>query len=71
MKSYTPHTGDSFLSGPDVQLRYRRSHVTIWRWQRDRNLGFPRAIQINGLNYWRLSDLEAWESALQSSSNNG
>jgi len=71
MKPNTQHGDDSFLSGPDVQLRYRRSHVTIWRWQRDPVLGFPRPIQINGLNYWRLSDLEAWESALQSRSITG
>jgi len=52
-----------FLTGPDVQARYRKSHVTIWRWARDPDLGFPAPIQINRLNYWRLSDLESWESA--------
>ena len=52
-----------FLGGPDVQARYRRSHVTIWRWVRDADLGFPSPIRIKGLNYWRLSDIEAWEAA--------
>ena len=52
-----------FLTGPDVQARYRKSHVTIWRWARDPDLGFPAPLQINRLNFWRLSDLEAWESA--------
>ena len=52
-----------FLTGPDVQARYRKSHVTIWRWMNDANLGFPKPIQINRLNYWRLADLEAWEAA--------
>jgi predicted DNA-binding transcriptional regulator AlpA len=51
-----------FLTGPDVQARYRRSHVTIWRWMHDAHLGFPAPIRINGLNYWRLSDLEGWEA---------
>jgi predicted DNA-binding transcriptional regulator AlpA len=51
-----------FLIGPDVQIRYRRSHVTIWRWQRDPKLVFPKPIQINGLNYWRLTELLAWEA---------
>ena len=60
----TPHT--EFLTGPDVQSRYRRSHVTIWRWQRDPKLGFPKPIQINGLNYWRLNELVAWEADQQS-----
>lgn len=52
-----------FLTGPQVQARYQKSHVTIWRWARDPLLGFPAPIQINRLNYWRLADLEAWENA--------
>jgi predicted DNA-binding transcriptional regulator AlpA len=53
----------TFLTGPQVQARYQRSHVTIWRWLNDPDLGFPKPIQINRLNYWRLSDLEAWDAA--------
>lgn len=53
----------TFLTGPQVQARYQKSHVTIWRWVRDPALGFPAPIQINRLNYWRLADLEAWETA--------
>ncbi|MFT7148066.1 MAG: putative DNA-binding transcriptional regulator AlpA [Yoonia sp.] len=52
-----------FLTGPQVQSRYQKSHVTIWRWVRDADLKFPQPIQINRLNYWRLADLESWESA--------
>jgi len=52
-----------FLTGPQVQARYQKSHVTIWRWVRDADLNFPQPIQINRLNYWRLSDLEAWEAS--------
>ena len=52
-----------FLTGPQVQARYQKSHVTIWRWMNAASLGFPAPIQINRLNYWRLSDLEAWEAA--------
>jgi len=52
-----------FLTGPQVQSRYQKSHVTIWRWVRDTRLKFPKPIQINRLNYWRLADLEAWETA--------
>ena len=53
----------TFLTGPQVQARYQKSHVTLWRWVRDPDLGFPAPMQINRLNYWRLSDLEAWEAA--------
>jgi len=53
----------TFLTGPQVQNRYQKSHVTIWRWIRDSELAFPQPLKINRLNYWRLSDLEAWEQA--------
>jgi prophage regulatory protein len=34
------------------------SDMTIWRWQRA-NL-FPPPISINGRNYWRQDEIEAW-----------
>jgi predicted DNA-binding transcriptional regulator AlpA len=52
----------TFLTGPQVQARYQKSHVSIWRWAKDEVLGFPSPIKIKRLNYWRLSDLEAWEA---------
>jgi predicted DNA-binding transcriptional regulator AlpA len=56
-------TLQTFLTGPQVQARYHKSHVSIWRWVNDTSLGFPKPIKINRLNYWKLSDLEAWEEA--------
>lgn len=53
----------TFLTGPQVQKRYQKSHVTIWRWIRDSELAFPQPLKINRLNYWRIADLEAWEAA--------
>lgn len=53
----------TYLTGPQVQARYQKSHVSIWRWMNDETLGFPAPLKINRLNYWRLSDLEAWEAA--------
>ena len=53
----------TFLGGPQVQMRYGKSHLTIWRWTKDQNLGFPAPMKIRGQNYWRLTDLEAWEAA--------
>jgi predicted DNA-binding transcriptional regulator AlpA len=53
---------DTILTGPQVQKRYQKSAVTIWRWWNDDTLGFPKPIQINRLNYWRLSDLQKWEA---------
>lgn len=53
----------TFLTGPQVQARYQKSPVTIWRWMRDPKLGFPKPIQINRHNFWRLQELETWEAA--------
>ena len=61
MQAPTPQ--QIFLIGPQVQARYQRSHVSIWRWVRDPALGFPQPLQINRLNYLRLADLETWEAA--------
>jgi len=60
--TYAHNEGDRFLPGPKVQSRYGKSHVTIWRWSNDKDLGFPKPMKINRLNYWRLSELEAWEA---------
>ncbi|MBE0414839.1 MAG: DNA-binding protein [Yoonia sp.] len=57
----------TFLTGPQVQSRYQKSHVTIWRWIRDSELAFPQPLKINRLNYWCLADLEAWETAQKNS----
>lgn len=51
-----------YVTGPQVQRRYQKSHITIWRWIHDATLGFPKPLVLNRLNYWRLADLEAWEA---------
>lgn len=63
MQSQNTNEVSTFLTGPQVQARYQKSHVSIWRWMKDEALGFPAPIKINRLNYWKLSDLEAWEAA--------
>jgi len=63
MTTPTTQQTPTFLTGPQVQARYQRSHVSIWRWVRDPALSFPQPLQINRLNYWRLVDLEAWEAS--------
>lgn len=48
-----------------VRQRYRVTDVTIWRWQNDLAMGFPRPTVINRRNYWRIGELVAWEKARQ------
>lgn len=63
MQPHNETDNQTFLTGPQVQARYQRSHVSIWRWVKDEALGFPAPIKMNRRhNYWRLADLEAWEA---------
>lgn len=52
-----------FLTISEVAARYSVSRTSIWRWLKtDQN--FPKPIQIAKATLrWRVSDLEAWESA--------
>jgi len=64
----TPQDSREFLTQPQVQQRYKKSHVSIWRWRHDPDLGFPKPIRINRNLYWRLADLEHWEAKLAAAS---
>ena len=39
------------------------SEMTLWRWEHDRKLGFPKALSINGRKYYDLEEIEEWERA--------
>ncbi|TXN27149.1 transcriptional regulator [Methylobacterium sp. WL19] len=43
-------------------MRYGVSDMTLWRWENDPALGFPKPIRINGRRYWRIADLQAFEA---------
>ena len=35
--------------------------MTLWRWERNGKIGFPRRLKLNGgHNYWKLSEIRAW-----------
>ncbi len=50
-----------YLSRRGVRQRYGISNMTLWRWERDPRLKFPKPIEINGRFYQDLSVLEEWE----------
>jgi predicted DNA-binding transcriptional regulator AlpA len=60
---------ETLLTGPAVCKRYGVSAMTLWRWQRQSNLGFPAPLRINRRTYFRSSELENWEQQRQVSSN--
>src|SRR5436190_2085924 len=63
----SPDTGeagdDRFLNALQVRARYGKiSEMTLWRWVNERGIGFPQPTKLaNGRNFWRLSQLRAWE----------
>ncbi len=69
MQTHSAPEDKTFLTARQVQGRYQRSHVSIWRWVHDKSLGFPAPIKMNGRhNFWRLADLEAWEATREAES---
>lgn len=54
---------DGYLSSAAVRARYGgRSDMTLWRWLADDELGFPKPIRIQRRRFWRLSELQEWET---------
>ena len=49
---------------PDVkvQKRYGVSAMTIWRWDHDPQLDFPKAVRIRGHKYRDESELDAFDA---------
>jgi predicted DNA-binding transcriptional regulator AlpA len=50
-----------FITSAQIKSRFQISGPTLWRWQRDLDLDFPKPMYINRLRYWRASDVDAWE----------
>jgi hypothetical protein len=53
-----------YLPDALVRQRYGVSDMTIQRWDADPELGFPKALRINGRRYRDEAELEAWERSL-------
>ncbi len=39
------------------------SDMTIWRWQHDPALNFPKPAYVSRRRYWREADIIAWWNA--------
>lgn len=50
-----------FLTGPQVQQRYGISEMTMWRWENNEDLKFPKPMVVGRRKYFREEDLTAWE----------
>ena len=55
---------DVLLTSKQVRARVGGvSDMCIWRWMRDERVQFPRPLQMNRRNYWKLGDLRRWQAA--------
>lgn len=50
-----------YLPDPKVCQRYSVTPMTLWRWDNDPAVNFPKPIRINRRKYRDESELEAWE----------
>ena len=49
------------IPDPKVCSRYGVSSMTLWRWDQNSKLNFPKPIRINRRKYRDEAELEAWE----------
>lgn len=54
-------TQEIYLSGPQVLQRFGISEMSLWRWEKDEALRFPKPMRIRNRKFFRLADIEAWE----------
>jgi predicted DNA-binding transcriptional regulator AlpA len=62
MNQSTEKPGDSFLPASSVWARYGVTSMTIHRWLADTALGFPKPFYLGRFRFWRIAELEEWES---------
>ncbi|KAB2712927.1 helix-turn-helix domain-containing protein [Brucella intermedia] len=52
---------DGYLTSRQVMDRYKISEMTLYRWQKDEGLGFPKPLNIRRRNFFREDEIVAWE----------
>jgi predicted DNA-binding transcriptional regulator AlpA len=52
-----------FIPRSALRYRYGVSGVTLWRWENDAEINFPKPLIINNRKFYRRTDLEAWENS--------
>ena len=54
---------DGFIPARDVWERYGVTNMSLYRWERDAALEFPKPIYIGRFRFWRVADLVEWENS--------
>ncbi|MBY3361261.1 MULTISPECIES: DNA-binding protein [Rhizobium] len=55
------HVAHEYLTGKQVAHRYQIAPISLYRWERDERLGFPRPMIINRRKLFKVEELVAWE----------
>ena len=56
-------SNQEFLPARRVWERYGVTQMTLWRWLRDEEMGFPRPVYLGRFRYFRVAELERWEAS--------
>jgi predicted DNA-binding transcriptional regulator AlpA len=49
-----------WLSAAKLTAMLGVTSMTIWRWERNTKLAFPKPTVINDRKYWHRADINAW-----------
>lgn len=53
-----------YLSSRDVQSRYKISRSSLYRHQKNPQIGFPKPIRLGHRILWREADLDAFDQRI-------
>ena len=53
--------GRYLLTSQQIAKRYSISAMTLWRWEADAEMQFPKPKWIRRRKYWDVASLAAWE----------
>ena len=51
---------DDFLNGKALAELLGISPMTLYRWEQDERLGFPKPSRVYDRKFWRRSEIFAW-----------
>lgn len=52
-----------WIGGAQLAAMLGITTMTLWRWERDAKLGFPRPTVIRDRKYWSRADINEWMRA--------
>ena len=50
-----------YFTAKQVRERYKISAMTLWRWEHDPKIAFPKPLVINRRKLFDIDLMEAWE----------